>query len=85
MEPVSGLTIRVLETGWMELGRPDGGDRLLCDEVGTAMWIVLCQNDWNIGDAAAHLARLWHSDPWWIRDAMQDWITDLQRAGIVAP
>jgi hypothetical protein len=83
MEPVPGLTVRVLGTGWMELGHPELDDRLLCDEVGTAMWIALCRSAWNLGDAAAHLADLWDADPWSMRDMMDDWLSDLQEAGLV--
>jgi hypothetical protein len=83
VEPVPGLTVRVLDTGWMELGHPGHDDRLLCDELGTAMWIALCRSAWNLGDAAAHLAELWDADPWWMRDMMDDWLADLQEAGLV--
>lgn len=83
VEPVPGLTVRVLDTGWMELGHPSRCDRLLCDEVGTAMWLALCRTEWNLGDAAAHLADLWDTDPWAMRDMMDDWLDELREAGLV--
>ncbi|WP_197520029.1 hypothetical protein [Pseudonocardia sp. HH130630-07] len=83
MEPVPGLSVRVFDTGWMEITRPDSADRLLCDEMGTAMWIALCQESWRLGDAVASLSRTWEADPWSIRDQMCDWIADLTDAGVL--
>lgn len=67
--------------GRMELS--GGGTSFRCGPVGTAMWIALCQHDWQIDAAAELLAAVWRLDVENMRTDLVIWVGELWDAGVL--
>nr|WP_198151719.1 hypothetical protein [Kibdelosporangium sp. MJ126-NF4]CEL18261.1 hypothetical protein [Kibdelosporangium sp. MJ126-NF4]CTQ97747.1 hypothetical protein [Kibdelosporangium sp. MJ126-NF4] len=72
----------VFADGQLELSGV-GGALFRCGPVGTAMWIALCQFDWQVDDAAAVLAGVWRLDVANMRADLEIWVAELWDAGLL--
>ncbi|CAM3293878.1 PqqD family peptide modification chaperone [Kibdelosporangium persicum] len=71
----------VFADGRMELS--GDGTIFHCGPVGTAMWVALCQHDWQIDAAADLLAGLWRLDVENMRTDLVIWVDELWDAGVL--
>jgi len=71
----------VFADGRMELS--GDGRKVLCGPVGTAMWVALCQLDWQLDAAAVLLAALWRLDVENMRADLDIWVAELSDAGLL--
>jgi hypothetical protein len=81
--PLPSVGATVLADGMLELICPIRGDLFRCGPVGTAMWVALCQNGWEIGAAARTLAAVWQVDRENMRAEFDIWLGELTDAGLV--
>ncbi|ALG09053.1 hypothetical protein [Kibdelosporangium phytohabitans] len=82
VRPHSWIQAAVSADGRMELS--GAGVQFHCGPVGTAMWIALCQRDWQLDAAAVLLAGYWHIDLANTRADLEIWVTELWDAGLLA-
>ncbi|ONI91340.1 hypothetical protein ALI144C_01265 [Actinosynnema sp. ALI-1.44] len=83
VRPHPWIQAAVSADGRMELsGAAD--IRFHCGPVGTAMWIALCQHDWQIDAAAVLLAGQWRLDVVNARADLEIWVAELWDAGLLA-
>jgi len=83
IRPASGVTVKLLDNGSLELYSPQTAKRFQCNRVGTAMWIALRQHDGQPGAAAEMLAELWQTDPANTRADLDVWVDELTDAGLL--
>ena len=83
IRPATGVTVKLLDNGRLELYSAQTSKRFQCNRVGTAMWIALRQHNGQAGEAAEMLAGMWSTDPANMRADMDVWVGELTDAGLL--
>ena len=81
--PEPWVDAALLPDGGLELSSRAGGDVFRCEPAAAAMWIALCQNDWQPAAAAGTLAGAWQVDEANMRADLDILINELCDAGLL--
>ncbi len=79
----SGVRAALSREGEMTLSSPRSKERHVYTPVATAMWIVLREYDGDLASAAERLAHEWSFDVVAVRAAMEAWVADWRKVGLV--
>ncbi|MET0237509.1 MAG: PqqD family peptide modification chaperone [Kibdelosporangium sp.] len=81
--PEPWVDAAMLPDGRLELSSRAGGDVFHCEPAAAAMWIALCQHDWQVGAAAGALASAWRIDAVNMRADLDILVAELCDAGLL--